>query len=81
MRPLDKGGPSGFFLRVALPATEKVPERSGETDASREVCESSSTPLVWGPGAGAEAAGRLCLGHNKTGVASTPQLAAKLRWR
>jgi hypothetical protein len=28
--------------------------------------------LVWGPGAGGKAAGRLCFSHNETGVASLP---------
>jgi len=69
------------LIRVASPVTEKVPERSGVTDASKDNCASSSMPLVWGPGAGVEAAGRLCLGQNKTGVASIPKLVATLRWR
>jgi len=37
--------------------------------------------LVWGPGAGVVAAGRLCPRHKRAGVASIPKLAAKMRWR
>jgi hypothetical protein len=40
-----------------------------------------STQQVWGPGAGVEAAGRLCPRHKRAGVASRPKLAAKVRWR
>jgi len=43
-----------------------------QTDASNDVCASSSMQLVWGPGAGVVAAGRLCPRHKKTGVASIP---------
>jgi len=39
------------------------------------------TRLVWGPGAGVEAAGRLCPRHKRAGVASRPELAAKVSWR
>jgi len=65
---------------AALSVTEKAPEQSGKADA-RVAPRKRSTLLVWGPGAGVEAAGRLWFGHNKPGVASIPQFAAKLFWR
>jgi len=65
---------------TALSVTEKAPEQSGKADA-RVAPRKRSTLLVWGPGAGVEAAGRLWFGHNKPGVASLPQFAAKLFWR
>jgi len=55
-RRFDKGAPGA--LRIALPATEKVPEQSGKADASQRR-ESDLKLLVWGPGAGVEATGRL----------------------
>jgi len=45
-------------LRIAQPTTEKVPEQSGKADASNKR-ESDLELLVWGPGAGVEATGRL----------------------
>jgi len=61
--------------------SEKVPERSGKTNASGDVCESSSMHARMGTrcwsGGGREA---LSL-PKRTGVASIPQLAATLRWR
>jgi hypothetical protein len=63
-----------------LPVSEKAPEQSGSANVVKGRASVPSR-LVWGPGAGVEAAGRLCLGHNLTGVASIPQLAAKLRGR
>jgi len=57
---------------AALSVTEKAPEQSGKADA-RVAPRKRSTLLVWGPGAGVEAAGRLWFGHNKPGVASLPQ--------
>jgi len=41
--------------------SEKVPERSGKTNARKDVCASSPMHCSYGgPGAGVEAAGRLC---------------------
>jgi len=57
---------------AALSVTEKAPEQSGQL--TRELVRASGRALlVWGPGAGVEAAGRLCSSHNRTGVASIPQ--------
>lgn len=56
---------------AALSVTEKAPEQSGKADA-RVIPRKWGDLLVWGPGAGVEAAGRLWFGHNRSGVASLP---------
>jgi len=59
--------------KIHLTLTKKVPERSGKTEASTDVCVSSFVAsYVWEPGAGVVAAGRLCPRLKKTGVASRP---------
>jgi len=51
--------------------TEKAPEQSGKL--TRVLVRASGLALlVWGPGAGVEAAGRLWSGRNRPGVASIP---------
>jgi len=55
----------------ALSVTEKAPERSGKP--TRVYLRKQIALLVWGPGAGVEAAGRLWSGRNRPGVASIPQ--------
>jgi hypothetical protein len=63
----------GLARRTALPMTEKAPEQSGSADVRMPVCESKSAlRLVWGPGAGVEAAGGLCFSRNETGVVCIP---------
>jgi len=55
-RHFDKG--TLRALRNAQPTTEKAPEQFGKADAV-ERCANIWMSLVWGPGAGVEAAGRL----------------------
>jgi len=73
--------PGNRFAKVSPYPWLKRP-RSNPEKPTRELFRASGpTLLVWGPGAGAEAAGRLWSGQNRSGVASLPQFAAKLLWR
>jgi hypothetical protein len=80
---MDGLGPDSGNRSAKLPPCPclKRPQSNLVKPTRESLRESGSTLLVWGPGAGVEAAGRLWFGHNKPGVASLPQLAAKLFWR
>jgi len=69
---LDGWGTSREIEReiAALSVTEKAPEQSGKP--TRGWSASGLVLLVWGPGAGVVAAGRLWSGRNRPGVASIP---------
>jgi hypothetical protein len=68
-----KGRSKGSHPKAALPVTEKAPEQSGLADAHSDLLW-----LVWGPGAGVEAAGGLCLSHNEAGVVCRPRHTGEL---
>jgi hypothetical protein len=73
---------NGIARRFTSAWSEKAP---GAIRSGRRQLDSGASWFVVGsygsPVQERKAAGRLCSGHNRTGVASIPQLAVRLPWR